>query len=283
MRSIFFNKKNQVRSGWKILMVSFISVILLLVITFILSSLEVKDKYGVSVFVAFLGALYIMLKMIDKKGFDYLGLKSIRERYTELIIGLLAGSFFIVLNVIILRISGILSFSNNILNPNISISLLEGLLLFSIVAFAEELLFRGYIIMSLQQMGKWWLSILISALIFALTHGALNDNASFLAVINLLLGGILLGYMYVKTKSIYMPIGFHLTWNYFQGYIFGIQVSGREVGEAMYIIEVKNHIMSGGSFGLEGGLGNTIVVMLSIIFVFLYCKKKTEFISINNI
>ena len=276
MRTIFFNKKNQVRSGWKVLMVTLLSVIFLLLISFILNSLGVKDKYGISVFVAFLVAIYTMLKMIDKKGFNYLGLKSIKESYTELVIGLLAGAFFIVINVIILRFLGFLSFSSNILNPNISISLIEGLLLFIIVAFAEELLFRGYIIMSLQQMGKWWLSILISAVIFALTHGALNDNVSFLAIINLLLGGILLGYMYIKTKSIYMPIGFHITWNYFQGYVFGIQVSGREVGDAMYLIEVKNHFMTGGSFGLEGGLGNTIVVILSIMFVFLYCKKKTK-------
>ena len=73
-----------------------------------------------------------------------------------------------------------------------------------------------------------------------------------------------------------MPIGFHITWNYFQGYIFGVQVSGREVGKAMYLIEVKNHFMTGGSFGFEGGLVNTIVVLLSIMFVFLYCKSRLK-------
>lgn len=276
MQSLLFNKNYHLRSGWKILMVVLMSIIFLLILSFILKSLEIRDKYGVSIFIAFFAAVCTMLKIVDKKGFDYLGLLPIRKGYAELFIGLLAGAFFITLNVIILRILGFVSFRSNILSPNISISLLEGLSLFFIVAFAEELLFRSYIIMSLQQMGKGWLSIFISALIFALTHGALNDNISLLAVINILLAGILLGYMFLKTKSIYMSMGFHITWNYFQGYIFGVNVSGRSVGKAMYLINMEDNFITGGAFGFEGGLVNTLIILLSINFVYLYCKNKRE-------
>lgn len=277
---LWINNSGQMRSGWKVLLVSIIAVIFVIGLSMLMEFLGIRDKFGISVFLGFIISVLIMLKFVDKKDLRYVGLGRFKYGFSELIMGLLVGAFFIILNVLILQISGLAVFRTDIFSPQFGVSLIEGFFLFILVGFAEELLFRAYIIESFQQMGKSWLSVLLSGLIFALLHGGLNDNISFLAVLNLLGGGILMGYMYLSTRSLYLPIGFHIGWNYFQGYIFGVEVSGREMGNALYILDLKDHIMCGGKFGMEGGLGNTIVIVLAFAFVYLFklrMKRIAEF------
>lgn len=273
MRKIFINSDSQIRSGWKLLLVVGLAIVLLLAMAILLEQLHISDPYGVTMFFSFIIAIAIMLKFIDKKDFTYIGLKSLRKYSKDLWIGLLAGAVFIVLNILILIVLGQASLSNSLLHPNLSRSVVTGFLLFILVGLAEEMLFRGYIIMAVQQMKRWWLSALVSALIFALTHGALNDNVSWLAVLNLFLGGLLLAYIFIRTGSIWMCVGFHITWNYFQGYILGIAVSGRTLDNALYTVTISEKQIAGGAFGLEGGLINTGVLICAFIFVWLYTKK----------
>lgn len=276
MRKIFINGNSQIRAGWKLLMVISLSVLLLIGMGMILNQIHLKDPYGITIFIAFILAIAIMLKYVDKKAFQYIGVKSINKNYKYFFAGLFAGAIFIILNIIILIVIGQASFSGSFLTPNITTSVVTGILLFIIVGIAEEMLFRGYIIMTMQQMGKWWLSALVSALIFALSHGALNDNISSIAVFNLFLGGLLLAYIFIKMKNIWMCVGFHITWNYFQGYIFGISVSGRTVGTAMYTVNINENNLAGGAFGLEGGIINTVVLVGAFIYVWFYSKKSNR-------
>lgn len=276
MKAIFLNKENQLRSGWKLILVTIIACIFMIIFVATLEKCNINDKYGITIFVSFFIAVFIMLKFIDRKKLGYIGIKSLKYYYKDLILGLIIGAVLVTLNVILILLIGDASFSSEISNINFSNSLLKGFLVFIVVGFAEETLFRGYFIMTLQQMGKWWLSILVSSIIFALLHGGLNDNVTYIGVINLLLAAILLGYMFIKTQSIWMPVGLHITWNYFQGYIFGVEVSGRTVGEGLYTLNVKDTFMTGGAFGLEGGLGNTIVLTVALIFMWIYFKKKNN-------
>ena len=58
-----------------------------------------------------------------------------------------------------------------------------------------------------------------------------------------------MGYLFMKTKNIWMCIGYHITWNYFQGDIFGFLVS-RNVTDSIYTIKtISPNIINGGSFG----------------------------------
>jgi len=143
-------------------------------------------------------------------------------------------------------------------NSNISAYyLLWGLYTFILVGLEEELMSRGYFINVLNQMGKPWLSVLISSIIFSLMH-ILNPNIVFLGLLNIFLIGVLFSYMYIKTGNLWMPIGYHISWNYFQGYIFGFNVSGNSV-RGIYNAFPKNNFLSGGEFGLEGGIITTLV------------------------
>src|SRR5690606_35583110 len=107
-----------------------------------------------------------------------------------------------------------------------SIYTLTFLLLFILVGFFEEMFFRGYVMSTLESRGnRKWVIYVVSALVFSLTHGT-NPNVSVLGLVNIALAEILFAYMFDVTKSLWLPIGYHITWNYFQGNVFGFAVSG---------------------------------------------------------
>ncbi|MGE5429040.1 MAG: lysostaphin resistance A-like protein, partial [Methylococcaceae bacterium] len=94
--------------------------------------------------------------------------------------------------------------------------LLTEVLLFSFVAFSEELLSRGYVLNNLMQsLSRKW-ALAISAFMFSFIH-ILNPNFSWLGFLNIFLAGILLGLPYIYTRQLWLPIGLHLSWNFFQG------------------------------------------------------------------
>ncbi|HHY80465.1 MAG TPA: CPBP family intramembrane metalloprotease [Thermoanaerobacter sp.] len=142
---------------------------------------------------------------------------------------------------------------------------------FILVGLEEELMSRGYFINALNQMGKPWLSVLISSIIFSLMH-ILNPNIVFLGLLNIFLIGVLFSYMYLKTGNLWMPIGYHISWNYFQGYIFGFNVSGNAI-RGIYNAFPKNNFLSGGDFGLEGGIIATLVILITFLILYYYFER----------
>jgi membrane protease YdiL (CAAX protease family) len=121
----------------------------------------------------------------------------------------------------------------------------------------------------------------VSAVIFSLMHIG-NPNVSAIGLTNIVLVGILFSYMFIKSGSIWMPIGYHITWNYFQGDVFGFQVSGlKQVG--IYKTTILNdNIINGGAFGPEGGIATTVVIIMGLLFVEWYYKNSEfEFLPKN--
>mgnify|MGYP006291296521 FL=1 len=275
MKNYFINQENELRIVWKILLCIVLAVAMIIAFGITKEIIGFKDRIGIVSTLAVVVAIYIMLKVVDKKGFRYIGFEPISKGYSKFLVGMLLGGFLIVVNVIVLRLSGLISFETGLLAPNLSLDLLEGLLILAGVSLAEEMVFRGYIQKTIQRTDKNWLAILISALLWTLIHAG-NANYAFLPFLNILLAGILLGYLVVKTRSIYIAIGLHITWNYFQGYIFGIQVSGRVQEGTMYLVEMKNNFFTGGNFGLEGGLANTLVLIAAILLSSLYYRNKSQ-------
>ena len=88
----------------------------------------------------------------------------------------------------------------------------------------------------------------------------------------------------MKSKNIWMPIGYHITWNYFQGYIWGFQVSGITTSGLYKIENINNNIINGGLFGPEGGLIVTIVTCIAFYIVYKYYSNNNidEFIGIEE-
>src|SRR5699024_486056 len=106
------------------------------------------------------------------------------------------------------------------------------------VGIEEEVLARGFIIRTMaQRRNKKWLIYDVSAVIFSAMH-LMNANVTLAGLLNIVLVGLLFAYMFDVTKSLWMPIGFHMMWNYFQGVVFGFPVSGMSTS-SVYPLEIK--------------------------------------------
>ena len=150
--------------------------------------------------------------------------------------------------------------------------MITGLLLYILVEFTEELLARGYFINSIKNNPK--LAVITSALFFSVLH-LLNPGIAFIPAINLFLVGVLFALMYIWSGSLLMPIGMHITWNYFLGNIFTYPVSGMtdHLGLIGLIVEGPP-ILTGGNFGPEGSIIVTGIIIIQIFFVKMYFQNR---------
>jgi hypothetical protein len=95
-----------------------------------------------------------------------------------------------------------------------------------------------------------------------------NPHVSALAKVNILLAGLLLGLVFVQTGRVWMPWMLHFSWNVCEGMLLGLPVSGLAIPSLFRLRLVGTDLMTGGAFGLEGSLWNT-VALSAILFVML--------------
>ncbi len=294
---MFKNQSGQVRAGWLILLAFIAMVIvqqlfslpgLLLLISMEAHSgggfnyLAIQTAFDTHPWIFLLvqgggtaGGIVITLllwRFLNKGSLKELG---IRGSMKDLWFGLFLGALSICVIFIVLMATANVSLINSLLNPHFSMFTITFLLLFILVGVFEEMFFRGYVMSTMANRGnKKWVIYVASALIFSVAHGA-NPNVSILGLVNIALVGILFAYMFDATKSLWLPIGYHITWNYFQGNVFGFAVSGT-APNGIYSVEVAegHDWLTGGSFGLEGGILATMLILVGFIATKLYSKRE---------
>tara|TARA_B000000565_G_scaffold254851_1_gene234107 strand:- start:4806 stop:5684 length:879 start_codon:yes stop_codon:yes gene_type:complete len=213
-------------------------------------------------FFALMFCLWLFMKFIDRKPLMSLGLKY-EGFQQDFKFGLILGAGLIAIGFFSLFILGYVrveSFSF----PFLDIVLY--FILFVVVAFHEEIMLRGYILRSLMESMNRYLALAISSLIFMTVH-LLNPNISFLGAVNLFLAGIVLGIYYVHKSNLWLPIGMHLTWNFFQGPIFGFEVSGIKSQSLIKQTVNGSDLITGGKFGFEASLLATILIVVVILYL----------------
>ena len=119
-------------------------------------------------------------------------------------------------------------------------------------------------------------AIIANSLFFAALH-LLNSGITVLAFINLTLFGIFASVMFIRRGSIWMVGAVHSIWNFVQGNVFGIKVSGMDIDCMLFESEITDMaIINGGSFGLEGGLAVSVVLIAGIVLMSLPKKSAAE-------
>jgi membrane protease YdiL (CAAX protease family) len=163
--------------------------------------------------------------------------------------------------------------------------------LFVCVGFNEELVSRGYQLRnaaeglnssSIGPRGAVLLAWALSSAFFGYLHAA-NPNATILSTANVALAGLMLGCGYVLTGELAIPIGLHVTWNFFQGTVFGFPVSGLRIGGATFLsIEQGGpDLWTGGPFGPEGGLLAPAAMALGILLTALWVRLRRGRVAIH--
>lgn len=159
--------------------------------------------------------------------------------------------------------------------PRITALTLTWLFAFILVAYAEELLNRGFIMAVLRRCRNHiFVLIFLPSVIFGAIHLG-NPSVTLLSVFNIIIVGILFSYMFIKSGNIWMCIGYHFTWNVFQGIIYGMPVSGLSIPGIITTHFTRDNILNGGGFGIEGGILTTLVTLLSFLFVRYYYRNST--------
>jgi membrane protease YdiL (CAAX protease family) len=165
-------------------------------------------------------------------------------------------------------------------NKNILTGAGIGMLLLLLVGFlfqgmSEEVLCRSYFLVSLaRKKGNIWMAVVVNAVAFGLLHIS-NPGLTVLSMVNLILFGIFASIYFVKRGSIWGIAAIHSIWNFAQGNIYGVLVSGMNFGTTIFTSTINEDmtIINGGTFGLEGGILTTIVLVAGCILL-LMTKQK---------
>ena len=220
-----------------------------------------------------LGAI-VYCKAIEKRPLFTLGFNK-RGVIPEYLLGIVIGAVMISIPALICHVTGCTSIT---LNQNVSpTSLLLFFLAFVLQGMGEEAIFRGYFLTTLCRRNKEWVAIIFSSLMFAAFHIS-NSNFSFIAFINITLFGIFAAVFMLKRGSIWAVAAIHTVWNFMQGNIFGFNVSGIQKLPSLFDAADQGFgsILSGGAFGIEGGLGATIVLLSALLLTLMMPPKKSE-------
>jgi len=155
-----------------------------------------------------------------------------------------------------------------------------GVYLFLSVALLEELLFRGFLFQRLVAgLGAWPAQILLAAL-FAISHWAnpgMEGATKVWATIDIAVAAIFLGLAYLRTRSLALPIGLHLGWNWTQGHLLGFGVSGVDLTGWLHpVFQQMPTWITGGKFGPEGSLVGVIVDVVTLAVIWKWPVAKAE-------
>lgn len=221
---------------------------------------------------------YLLGRLVDRRAFVEFGFRRTRGWGRDLVLGLALGAAQMCFIVAVEWAGGWLSISR----PDAA-TLIKGLqdasfgvVLFVAVALGEELIFRGYVQTNLQEGAGRMIALTISSVLFGLFH-SLNPNLSGLGLLNLALAGIVLGVGYSVTGNLWLPIAYHFAWNYVQGPILSLPVSGVRYGGLLTVIDHGTAPwITGSAFGPEGGVLGTLALLGTFPLFWWWGRTKTN-------
>lgn len=189
----------------------------------------------------------------------------------DFIVGSVVGIFSLTLATAIVAVAGGFSFTTFATGEFVRVvtTLIGSAFLFIIAALAEEAFARGYLLQTMFRAGLPALGIVITSVLFAGLHVLNPSFSKGLPLLNLIIAGVWFGVAYLRTRSLWFPLGMHWAWNWALGSFFGLAVSGKTLVQHPLLrgTDLGPAWLTGGGFGIEGGIASTIALVLSTIFV----------------
>lgn len=233
-------------------------------------------------------SLWLAGRLLDRRSFADFGFHFSRRWWIDLAFGAFLGAILMAFIFVVeyaagwIKITDVFYVREGINFPYWIIALV-GFANFISVAIREEIFSRGY---HLRNMAEGFnlprvsprtaliIGYVVSSSMFGLFH-MFNPNATLVSIINLIIAGLFLGLGYVLTGELAMPIGVHLTWNFFQGYVFGFPVSGGASRAAVFGIEQGGpEVWTGGAFGPEAGIIGLIAIVIGCVLTVLWVRWR---------
>ncbi|MDX6403001.1 MAG: protease family protein [Blastocatellia bacterium] len=284
--NFFTNEEGHLRSGWRlaIFAVAFLictqlsQVVLLAGLSVVLrrDTLEVAtSNWG---FVAGHGSILISATLVgwacgaltEELPFRALGCSPHRGWLKNFGLGSLLGAATLFLAALLVTVTRGVQFHFDPAGPRaIGQTLAVTLLLFVFAAAAEEMLFRGYPLQTLTRANLAWLGVLLTSVPFAAVHLNNPHAVPIFTFVNTALAGVWLAVAYLRTRSLWLPIALHWSWNWAQASI-GFPVSGIEriaPAPLLQVLNVGPDWLTGGAYGIEGGAACTVALLISTLII----------------
>ncbi|MCB0063316.1 MAG: CPBP family intramembrane metalloprotease [Caldilineaceae bacterium] len=231
-------------------------------------------------------ATLVMALYIDRRPIRAIGLQFDPAWWSDLGFGLVLGALLMagifMTEWLLGWVSVVALFSAGLPNQPWAIMIWQPLVLFIVVGISEELLSRGYQLRNFAEglataMHRRPVAVvvawLLSSILFGLLH-IFNPNSSWRSTLGLVLVGGGWGVGYLLTGRLGISIGLHITWNFFQGNVFGFPVSGNVLSPAT-VIQIQQHgppSWTGGAFGPEAGLMGVVAILLGTLLTYWWVQ-----------
>ena len=285
--SWFMNQFGHLRAVWRIVALLIITFVLAAAFDWLVSFASFPDEGDALLswkamgsrsgsVIAMILAAFITLRWIDRRPITLLGLGLLAGWKRDFGLGLIIGIVMISIALGCLWIGGWVSLSLNDITLSLVGALSKALALFFVAALMEELMLRGYIFQAFIEGSRGWIAVIVLSSIFSVMHFD-NPDATIPSALNIFLAGVLLSVSYLKTRSLWLPTGLHLGWNWMQASFWGMGVSGYHVKWSVFSAEAQGaDWISGGQFGAEASIFGTVVILISIFLIWKIDKLGVE-------
>ena len=220
--------------------------------------------------------VFLWVKFREKRPFSSLGF--FKEGWLkELGKGFLIGSiqFSLIVALLLLTGSGKLELAELGLEP---VLFILALIPFWILqGGTEELVTRGWLFPAVSAKSNILVGVLVSSALFGAMH-LLNAGVTVLSIVTIILDGIFACLLMIKYDNMWVLAGMHGAWNFVQGNVYGIQVSGNGATASVFNYTSQTSIdwLSGGAFGAEGSIFASIVLIGCIAYLYWSLKKENR-------
>jgi membrane protease YdiL (CAAX protease family) len=287
-KEVFINPAGRLRSGWRLLIFVLVFVVLLLLLGMAVRgvsklAVQLTPSRGLAhylenlllrlgLLLAALLAGYICTRWLEGLPWRALGLWLHAGWLRDFLVGSLIGVASLAMATAIATAGGGLNFTISARSALFQVgqTLVFSGVLFILAALAEEALFRGYPLQTLTRARLVWLAILLTSVPFATVHLRNPNVAAGFTFMNTALAGVWLAVAYLRTRSLWFPLGVHWAWNWALGSLFGLPVSGitdLAPHPLLHGTDLGPAWLTGGTYGIEGGIACTITLIVSTIFI----------------
>jgi membrane protease YdiL (CAAX protease family) len=280
--NILYNDFGRLRSGWRLLIYAlpfyFLTNILAVAVRVLYQLtlpwpiphrqfvFELIFRSGLLIFALGLG--FICATVLEDLPWRSLGLTLHKGWFKDLAIGFGLG-FAALAAAVVIAIKGFnFSLSKDGLVSVVTSMIGSAGLLF-VAALAEEAMFRGYGLQTLSRANLAWLGVLLTSVPFGVVHLDNPNVVPGVTFANTVLAGVWMSIAYLRTRSLWFPLGIHWSWNWALGWFFGLPVSGLTlVSHPLFVATDSGpKWLTGGSYGIEGGVAAMISLIIVTIFV----------------
>lgn len=217
-----------------------------------------------------IGSYFAYVKWLEKRAVIELSGKG---AISETLLGVLIGALLFTTTIGILTLAG----AYQMTGFNSWQAMWATLPLFIFAGVMEEILIRGVVFRILEEWLGSWIALAISALIFGALHLP-NDGATLLNTLALSIeAGVMLAAAYMVTRRLWLPIGIHIAWNFTQGGIFSVAVSGHKIDGLLSGKLVGADWLTGGAFGAEASVVAVVICAAAGAYFLWRAHRKGHF------